>query len=110
MRRENQDHHLAVLNRPCDFARKGTSRPYIPRRHPALDSALLQRAADRLRYLLVLRRVRNENSARHKRDRIVSVLLTAAQTGNGINNSLQLRVGIRFDKNEALKNARQGAH
>src|SRR5438874_10705255 len=57
---ENQQHDLALLNRPGDLAREGAPGPHIPRRHPALDSALLQRAADRLRYLLVLRRVRNE--------------------------------------------------
>src|SRR5436190_17015399 len=62
---ENQQHYLALLDRPGDLARKRFSRPDIPRRHPAQDSLLLHRPANCLRHFLILGRVGNENVARH---------------------------------------------
>jgi hypothetical protein len=63
---ENQQHHLALLNGPGDFAWKRTAGPNVAWRDPASDRRPFESGADSVRYLPVLGRVGKENVMRHE--------------------------------------------
>jgi hypothetical protein len=62
MARENQQHHLALLNRPRDFPRERAARPHITRRNPASDRRSFEGRANGVGYLSVPRRLGDETS------------------------------------------------
>ncbi len=67
MARENQEHHLALLDGPRDFAGESAAWAHVPWSDPASDPRLFERRANGVGYLSVLRRMRNENVMRHRR-------------------------------------------
>ena len=65
MRRENQHHHFAVLDRPRNLAGKGAPRLHIPWSNPAADPGVFKCRANSISYSFVQRGVRDKNFLRH---------------------------------------------
>src|SRR5205085_2072064 len=85
MLRKNQEQHFALLNRAGDLAGKRPPWPDITRRHPTSDPRLLQRRANRLGYLFVMGRMRNENVAGHREAKPARFYLPGAEQATEFN-------------------------